>query len=114
VPASMEYGPAFAGVGINRAKRSARCGCNASENRTLGPGLGVRSKNRRGTLQHYRVHSKGTLGGGLGFDVVGQAPGGSDDERVISPTMFAGLLVRLTVWAFAASWLLPSMRWSYY
>jgi len=41
------------------------------------------------------------------FRVTREAPGGSDDERVISPTMFAGLLVRLTVWAFAAAWLLP-------
>ena len=41
------------------------------------------------------------------FRVTREAPGGSDDERVISPTMLAGLLVRLTVWAFAASWLLP-------
>jgi hypothetical protein len=41
------------------------------------------------------------------FRVTRQVPGGTDDERVISPTMLAGLLVRLTVWAFAASYLLP-------
>jgi hypothetical protein len=41
------------------------------------------------------------------FRVTREAPGGSDDERVFTPTMLAGLLVRLTVWAFAASYLLP-------
>jgi hypothetical protein len=41
------------------------------------------------------------------FRVARQVPGGSDDDHGITPTMLAGLLVRLTVWAFAAWWLLP-------
>jgi hypothetical protein len=41
------------------------------------------------------------------FRVTRQPPGGSDDDHFFTPTMLAGLLVRLTVWAFAASWLLP-------
>ena len=41
------------------------------------------------------------------FRVTRQVPGGSDDDHGITPTMLAGLLVRLTVWAFAAWWLLP-------
>ena len=41
------------------------------------------------------------------FRVTRETPGGSDDEHLITPTMLAGLLVRLTVWAYAAAWLLP-------
>jgi hypothetical protein len=41
------------------------------------------------------------------FRVTRQVPGRSDDDHGITPTMLAGLLVRLTVWAFAAWWLLP-------
>jgi hypothetical protein len=41
------------------------------------------------------------------FRVTKEVPGGSDDDHLITPTRLAALLVRLTVWAFAASWLLP-------
>jgi hypothetical protein len=41
------------------------------------------------------------------FRVTREVPGGTDDDHLITPTRLAGLLVRLTVWAFAASWLLP-------
>jgi len=39
------------------------------------------------------------------FRATRQAPDGSDDDRGISAAMLGGLLVRLTIWAFAAGWL---------
>jgi hypothetical protein len=41
------------------------------------------------------------------FRVTAPATGAPDEGHGITPTMLAGLLVRLTAWAFAAWWLLP-------